>query len=99
MEPFEWLKAENCLGKGSSRRSLPGKKRVAEGAWTHEITQRVHPSSKDFARVQVRLTCWETRTEEVGVTLSAEAENKTKWRWSMATREITGQGFSRTSAT
>src|SRR6202521_637173 len=32
------------------------KKRVEEGGWTHEVTQRVLPSSKDIAGVQMRLT-------------------------------------------
>src|SRR3984893_15310536 len=32
------------------------KKRVQEGGWTHEVTQRVLPSSKDIAGVQMRLT-------------------------------------------
>jgi oxalate decarboxylase len=31
------------------------KKRVEEGGWTHEVTQRVLPSSKDIAGVQMRL--------------------------------------------
>jgi oxalate decarboxylase len=31
-------------------------KRVEEGGWTHEVTQRVLPSSKDIAGVQMRLT-------------------------------------------
>src|ERR1700730_16907776 len=32
------------------------KKRVQEGGWTHEVTQRVLPSSKDIAGVNMRLT-------------------------------------------
>jgi len=32
------------------------KKRVEDGGWTHEVTQRVLPSSKDIAGVQMRLT-------------------------------------------
>jgi oxalate decarboxylase len=32
------------------------KKRVEEGGWTHEVTERVLPSSKDIAGVQMRLT-------------------------------------------
>ena len=32
------------------------KKRVEEGGWTHEVTQRVLPSSKDIAGVNMRLT-------------------------------------------
>jgi oxalate decarboxylase len=32
------------------------KKRVEEGGWTHEVTQRVLPSSKEIAGVQMRLT-------------------------------------------
>jgi oxalate decarboxylase len=32
------------------------KKRVEEGGWTHEVTQRVLPSSRDIAGVQMRLT-------------------------------------------
>jgi oxalate decarboxylase len=32
------------------------KKRVEQGGWTHEVTQRVLPSSKDIAGVQMRLT-------------------------------------------
>src|SRR6202051_1282367 len=32
------------------------KKRVEEGGWTHEVTQRVLPSSNDIAGVQMRLT-------------------------------------------
>jgi oxalate decarboxylase len=32
------------------------KKRVEGGGWTHEVTQRVLPSSKDIAGVQMRLT-------------------------------------------
>ena len=32
------------------------KKRVEEGGWTHEVTQRVLPSSKDVAGVNMRLT-------------------------------------------
>ena len=32
------------------------KKRVEEGGWTHEVTQRVLPSSTDIAGVQMRLT-------------------------------------------
>ncbi len=32
------------------------KKRVEEGGWTHEVTQRVLPSSKDISGVQMRLT-------------------------------------------
>jgi oxalate decarboxylase len=32
------------------------KKRVEEGGWTHEVTQRVLPSSGDIAGVQMRLT-------------------------------------------
>jgi oxalate decarboxylase len=32
------------------------KKRVEEGGWTHEVTQRVLPSSADIAGVQMRLT-------------------------------------------
>src|SRR6202795_664304 len=32
------------------------KKRVEEGGWTHEVTQRVLPSSYDIAGVQMRLT-------------------------------------------
>lgn len=32
------------------------KKRVQEGGWTHEVTQRVLPSSKDVAGVNMRLT-------------------------------------------
>jgi len=32
------------------------KKRVEEGGWTHEVTQRVLPSSKDLAGVNMRLT-------------------------------------------
>ena len=32
------------------------KKRVEEGGWTHEVTQRELPSSKDIAGVQMRLT-------------------------------------------
>jgi oxalate decarboxylase len=31
------------------------KKRVEEGGWTHEVTQRVLPSSKEIAGVQMRL--------------------------------------------
>jgi len=31
------------------------KKRVEEGGWTHEVTQRVLPSSKDIAGIQMRL--------------------------------------------
>jgi oxalate decarboxylase len=32
------------------------KRRVEEGGWTHEVTQRVLPSSKDIAGVNMRLT-------------------------------------------
>jgi oxalate decarboxylase len=32
------------------------KKRVEEGGWTHEVTERVLPSSKDIAGVNMRLT-------------------------------------------
>jgi oxalate decarboxylase len=32
------------------------KKRVEEGGWTHEVTQRVLPSSRDIAGVNMRLT-------------------------------------------
>ena len=32
------------------------KKRVEEGGWTHEVTERVLPSSKEIAGVQMRLT-------------------------------------------
>ncbi len=32
------------------------KKRVEEGGWTHEVTERVLPSSKDVAGVNMRLT-------------------------------------------
>src|SRR3984885_13177566 len=32
------------------------KKRVEEGGWTHEVTQKVLPSSKDIAGVNMRLT-------------------------------------------
>src|SRR3984885_8526973 len=32
------------------------KKRVQEGGWTHEVTERVLPSSKDIAGVNMRLT-------------------------------------------
>ena len=32
------------------------KKRVQEGGWTHEVTERVLPSSKDVAGVNMRLT-------------------------------------------
>lgn len=32
------------------------KKRIEEGGWTHEVTQRVLPSSKDIAGVNMRLT-------------------------------------------
>jgi oxalate decarboxylase len=32
------------------------KKRVGEGGWTHEVTQRVLPSSRDIAGVNMRLT-------------------------------------------
>jgi oxalate decarboxylase len=32
------------------------KKRVEEGGWTHEVTQRVLPSSRDLAGVNMRLT-------------------------------------------
>jgi oxalate decarboxylase len=32
------------------------KKRVEEGGWTHEVTQRVLPSSEDVSGVQMRLT-------------------------------------------
>jgi oxalate decarboxylase len=32
------------------------KRRVEEGGWTHEVTERVLPSSKDIAGVQMRLT-------------------------------------------
>jgi oxalate decarboxylase len=32
------------------------KKRVEEGGWTHEVTQRVLPSSKDISGVNMRLT-------------------------------------------
>ena len=32
------------------------KKRVEEGGWTHEVTERVLPSSKDIAGVKMRLT-------------------------------------------
>lgn len=32
------------------------KKRVEEGGWTHEVTERVFPSSRDIAGVQMRLT-------------------------------------------
>jgi oxalate decarboxylase len=32
------------------------KKRVEEGGWTHEITERVLPSSRDIAGVNMRLT-------------------------------------------
>jgi oxalate decarboxylase len=32
------------------------KKRLGEGGWTHEVTQRVLPSSKDIAGVNMRLT-------------------------------------------
>jgi oxalate decarboxylase len=32
------------------------KKRVEEGGWTHEVTERVLPSSKDISGVQMRLT-------------------------------------------
>ena len=32
------------------------RKRVEEGGWTHEVTQRVLPSSQDIAGVQMRLT-------------------------------------------
>ncbi len=32
------------------------KKRVQEGGWTHEVTERVLPSSKDLAGVNMRLT-------------------------------------------
>jgi oxalate decarboxylase len=32
------------------------KKRVEEGGWTHQVTQRELPSSKDIAGVQMRLT-------------------------------------------
>src|ERR1700677_1541785 len=32
------------------------KKRVEEGGWTHEVTQRELPSSKDLAGVNMRLT-------------------------------------------
>lgn len=32
------------------------KKRVEEGGWTHEVTERVHPSSNDIAGVNMRLT-------------------------------------------
>jgi oxalate decarboxylase len=49
------------------------KKRVEEGGWTHEVTQRVLPSSKDIAGVQMRLTAgsyremhWHTADEWAG---------------------------------
>jgi oxalate decarboxylase len=32
------------------------KKRIEEGGWTHEVTERVLPSSKDIAGVNMRLT-------------------------------------------
>src|ERR1700680_1975109 len=32
------------------------KKRVEEGGWTHEVTQRILPSSRDIAGVNMRLT-------------------------------------------
>jgi oxalate decarboxylase len=32
------------------------KKRIGEGGWTHEVTQKVLPSSKDIAGVNMRLT-------------------------------------------
>jgi oxalate decarboxylase len=32
------------------------KKRIGEGGWTHEVTQRVLPSSRDIAGVNMRLT-------------------------------------------
>src|ERR1700739_960683 len=50
------------------------KKRVEEGGWTHEVTQRVLPSSKDIAGVNMRLTAgsyremhWHTADEWVYV--------------------------------
>jgi oxalate decarboxylase len=58
------------------------KKRVEEGGWTHEVTQRVLPSSKDIAGVQMRLTAgsyrelhWHT-ADEWAYVLSGNARVK-----------------------
>src|ERR1700719_3216606 len=52
-------------------------KRVEEGGWTHEVTQRILPSSRDIAGVNMRLTAgsyrelhWHTADEWASFLLS-----------------------------